>query len=62
MAYIVDVDAGDSIDIDNGRIKVQMLEKSGRRARLSIDADRSVNIRKLARQGSETLSRKLKER
>ena len=40
----VDMSVGDELDIDNGRIKIRVGHKSGKRARLSVEADKSINI------------------
>lgn len=41
-----DVRVGESLLLDGGRIKVTVEEKSGQRARLSIDANKDVQIEK----------------
>jgi urease beta subunit len=40
----LDLRVGESVRFDNGRISVTLLEKSGQRARLDINADPSVRI------------------
>lgn len=39
-----DLRVGDSILLDNGRIKLTLLDKSGQRARLDINAEDDVKI------------------
>ncbi|MHB8727582.1 MAG: hypothetical protein ACYC9K_00930 [Sulfuricaulis sp.] len=41
-----DVRVGESLLLDDGRIKVGVMEKSGQRARLSVEADKSISIEK----------------
>jgi hypothetical protein len=44
MSMKVDLRVGESLRFDNGRIVVTLLEKSGQRARVSVEADDSVAI------------------
>ncbi len=44
MPLYVDLDQGDRVNIDKGRVVVEVLEKTGRRVRLSIAADKSIPI------------------
>lgn len=44
MALLIDVKVGESVSIDEGRVKVTLKEKSGQRARLEVAADKSVKI------------------
>lgn len=44
MGLKVDLRIGEAVRLDNGRITVTLLEKSGQRARLDIAADQSVRI------------------
>lgn len=46
MALITDLKPGESLRIDGGRIVLTMLEKVGQRARLKIEAAKSVKIEK----------------
>jgi len=46
MALFVELEEGDRVAIDNGRIAVTLEKKSGRKARLKIDADKSIKIGK----------------
>lgn len=41
----IDLKTGESVSIDSGRIVVRLEEKSGKRARLSFEADKSVAIK-----------------
>lgn len=41
-----DVRVGESLSLDDGRIKIGVMEKSGQRARLSVEADKSISIEK----------------
>lgn len=41
----LDLRVGDSVDFDNGRVKLTLLEKSGQRARFDIDAKDDVKIK-----------------
>lgn len=40
----MDLEPGDVVDVDDGRIQFTVVEKSGRRARVKIEADRSIPI------------------
>lgn len=44
MSMKVDLRVGDTLRLDGGRIVVTLLEKSGQRARISVEADDSVSI------------------
>ena len=44
MPLLIDLKIGESIEIDRPRVLITMLEKHGPRARLSVDADKSVKI------------------
>lgn len=44
MSLKVDLRVGESLRIDGGRIVVTLMEKSGQRARISVEADDSVSI------------------
>lgn len=44
MALLIDVKVGESVSIDKGRVTVRLMEKSGQRARLEVDADKSIKI------------------
>lgn len=44
MGLKIDLRVGESVRLDGGRINVTLLEKSGQRARLDIEADKSVSI------------------
>lgn len=45
MALYLDLKIGESVNIDNDRVTVTLREKSGQRARLEIQADKSIPIR-----------------
>lgn len=47
MPLYLDLRVGESVDIDNGRVVVTLHEKSGQRARLAFDADKSVHIERV---------------
>ena len=40
----LDLKEGDVVDIDSGRIKLTVVQKSNRQLRVNIDADRSITI------------------
>lgn len=42
--FRTDLRVGETLRLDGGRILVTLLEKSGQRARISIEADKSVPI------------------
>ncbi len=42
----IEMRVDESVSIDNGRVVVTLLEKSGRRARLNFSADAAVPIQK----------------
>lgn len=44
MSMKVDLRVGEALRLDGGRIVVTLLEKSGQRARISVEADDSVKI------------------
>lgn len=44
MSLKVDLRVGEELRLDGGRIIVTLLEKSGQRARISVEADESVII------------------
>jgi sRNA-binding carbon storage regulator CsrA len=46
MPLFVNLLPGDALDMDNGRIKLTVAEKSGRRIRLRIDAAREIPVHK----------------
>ena len=48
----LDIKVGDSVSIDNGRILVTLLDKSGKLARLDIRADKDISIRHVKAQAS----------
>ena len=45
MALFLDLKVGDSLDVDNGRVAVTLVKKSGAKMRVKVDADRSVPVR-----------------
>lgn len=45
MPLLIDVKVGESVSIDEGRVMVKVLDKSGQRARLEFDADKSISIK-----------------
>lgn len=44
MSMKVDLRVGETLRFNNGQIIVTLLEKSGQRARISVEADESVRI------------------
>lgn len=46
MSLFIDLRVGESVSIDKGRVSVTFREKSGQRARLEFEADKSVSIEK----------------
>lgn len=44
MSMKVDLRVGEALRLDGGRIVFTLLEKSGQRARISVEADDSVKI------------------
>lgn len=42
--FRTDLRVGETLQLDGGRIVVTLLEKSGQRARISVEADKSVAI------------------
>lgn len=44
MSMKVDLRVGEELRLDGGRIVISLLEKSGQRARISVEADESVSI------------------
>lgn len=44
MSLKVDLRVGEELRLDGGRIVISLLEKSGQRARISVEADDSVSI------------------
>lgn len=49
----MDLEPGDVVDVDDGRIQLTVVEKSGRRARVRFEADRSIPIVRNESQSSE---------
>lgn len=47
MSLQLDIEIGDTLLIDNGRVRIDIDDKSGRKTRLSIHADRSIKIEKV---------------
>ena len=52
MALNLDLHVGESVSIDDGRVTVTLKDKSGKRARLEFEADRSVSIKKVNTAGT----------
>lgn len=48
MAKVLDLDVGERIAIDGGRVMVTLIKKSGRRAKLSVDAPPAIRVERLA--------------
>ena len=48
MPLYIDLLKGERVDIDNGRVLVEVGEKTGRRVRLSIQASRDIPIRRVS--------------
>lgn len=46
MPLFLDLRIGESVSIDKGRVNITLREKSGQRARLEIQADKSVSVEK----------------
>lgn len=44
MSWKIDLRVGETLQLDGGRITVTLLEKSGQRARISVEADESVKV------------------
>lgn len=49
MAINFDLDVGDAIALDGGRILIRLCAKSGRRAKVAVDCDGSVHVQRIAR-------------
>lgn len=47
MALFLDVAVGDVLSIDNGKVQITIIDKSGSRSRLSVEADKSIKIEKV---------------
>lgn len=47
MALSFDLKVGDALRIDGGRILLTLREKSGKTARVSVDADKSIAVEKV---------------
>jgi len=45
--FSVDIKVGESISVDRGRVVLTVVEKSGQRARLAIDAEKTVPVNKV---------------
>jgi len=58
MALFVQMEMGDVLDIDKGKVQVTFQEKSGRRATVRVDADPSIQVNQL-KGGSSQIKRKL---
>jgi len=43
---LIDMEPGDALDI-SGAVKITIEEKTGRRARVRVEADRSVQVKRL---------------
>lgn len=54
MSLKVDLRVGETLTFNNGQIVVTLLEKSGQRARISVEADDSVQIQPPSRESSVT--------
>ena len=48
MPLYIDLLKGERVDIDNGRVLVEVGEKTGRRVRLAIQASRDIPIRRVS--------------
>jgi hypothetical protein len=57
MPLYIDLLKGERVDIDNGRVLVEVAEKTGRRVRLSIQASRNIPIRRLCEEKKSQKSR-----
>jgi sRNA-binding carbon storage regulator CsrA len=44
MALVVNLDVGDALVIDGQRIRITVLEKTGRRSKVAIEAPRDVRV------------------
>ena len=44
MPLFIDLIPGDGLDIDSGRVYVTVEDKSGRRVRLRVDAEREIPV------------------
>jgi sRNA-binding carbon storage regulator CsrA len=47
MALSLDLRVGDAVSIDSGRITITLREKSGSRARVSVEAPRDMKVTKV---------------
>lgn len=45
MPLVVNLDCGDALVLDGGRITVTVLEKTGRRSKVAITAPKDVKVR-----------------
>lgn len=52
-SLVMDVKAGERVEINGGAIVVELLEKSGRTARLCVHAPRDMAIEKIRESGEE---------
>ena len=52
MSLKVDLRVGETLTFNNGQIVITLLEKSGQRARISVEADDSVVIQPPSRETS----------
>lgn len=52
MSLKVDLRVGETLTFNNGQIVITLLEKSGQRARISVEADDSVEIQPPSRETS----------
>lgn len=46
MALYLDMKVGESVDLDDGRVRLTLEEKQGQRSRFRVEADDSVTIGK----------------
>lgn len=58
MPLYLDLDQGDRVNIDDGRVVVEVVQKTGRRVRLSINADRSIPI---VREGGTDMAKRSRD-
>jgi sRNA-binding carbon storage regulator CsrA len=56
MPLLIDVKVGESVSIDEGRVMVKVLDKSGQRARLEFDADKSIKITHIKQAQSSSIA------
>lgn len=59
MALFINMEMGDVLDIDDGRVQITFQEKSGRKATVRVEADPSVRINQI-KKATKVDNRRLK--